>query len=276
MLSGKQERLPYSLSRWTDLPAAKWDWFQSQLDQGSMVGFDPRTAVPVQWSLAPEDVFGLVFWTKNPTNLIRNAAQLKKYPLVIHMTLTGWDEVEKGAPSVQEGLELMKEAANTFGAQNVTWRFSPIPDVPDVLQRFATMAHVVESIGVTEVYLAFLQENDLLPENRPGRVRRELLHQMAAATSLYLQLCNEDRTLVGEPPHYPHINLGYGICESGSRFRDVKRAPPTTEGCGCSLAVDPFTINETCTIGCGYCYAADKTLAPKKRNTTKTHLPVLP
>jgi sulfatase maturation enzyme AslB (radical SAM superfamily) len=84
-------------------------------------------------------------------------------------------------------------------------------------------------------------------------------------------------------------NLASGICESGERFAVIppvdptnlltsvlrqERALPPREGCGCALAVDPFTINETCTMGCSYCYAADKSLASKKRNTTKFSLPL--
>lgn len=278
MHSGKQERLPYSLSRWTDLPAAKWDWFEQQLEQGFMIGFDPRTAVPGIWSLKPDDTYGLVFWTKNPTNLIRNASRLQKFPLVIHMTLTGWTEVEKGAPDIQEGLKLMQEAATVFGAHRVTWRFSPIPQTDDALDRFAKIAEGVETIGVREVYLAFLQENDLLPETRSARIRKELLRQMAGRTKLHLMLCNEDQSLSKELARNLPENLYNGVCESGLRFGTTGYGvdAPKTEGCGCALAVDPFTINETCTMGCQYCYAADKALSPKKRNTTKRHLTVIP
>lgn len=284
MQSGKREKLPYSLSRWTDLPAAKWAWFEKQLDQGWMTGFDPRTAVPSKWSLLPADTYGLIFWTKNPTNLIANADRLKKYEqrFVIHMTLTGWEEVEKGAPSLEEGIELMAKAAETFHPSQVTWRFSPVPAVPDVVDRFAKIAEAVEKMGITEVYLAFLQENDLLPERRPARVRKELLKQMASTTKLYLDLCNEDRTLKDERNNNGDArrmmpNLSSGICESGARFAPTNYAVdmPKAEGCGCALAVDPFTINETCTMGCTYCYAADKTLSPKKRNTTKGLLKVI-
>lgn len=282
MLSGKREKLPYSLSRWTDLPASKWAWFEQQLDQGYMVGFDPRTAVPTKWSLAPRDTYGLIFWTKNPANLIANADRIKSYPFVIHMTLTGWEEVEKGAPTLEEGVELMAKAAEVFHPSRITWRFSPVPAVQDVVERFAKIAAAVEKIGVTEVYLAFLQENDLMPERRPPRVRKELLKQMSVRTKLNLLLCNEDRTLSDERTGNGGArritpNLGMGICESGARFAPTNYAVdmPKAEGCGCALAVDPFTINETCTMGCSYCYAADKTLAPKKRNTTKGVLKVI-
>lgn len=273
--NGKREQLPYSLSRWTDLPAAKWDWFKTQLDRGYFIGFDPTTAIPAQWSLDPHHTFGLIFWTKNPKNLIADADTLKRFPLVVHMTLTGWSEVEKGAPSLQEGLDLMAEAVDTFGPHRVTWRCSPVPMTPDVVERFAKMAESVEKMGISDVYLAFLQENDLLPEGRPERVRREALFQMARTTKLQLLLCEEDSTL-RDTSHLP-FNLDYGVCESGLRFAATAREEHQSgkEGCGCSLAVDPFTINESCTMGCSYCYAADKSLAVKKHNTTRIHLPVV-
>lgn len=277
LYSGRQEHLPYSLSRWTDLPAAKWDWFKSQLDQGKMRAFDPRNAVPVEWSLAPSDTMGLIFWTKNPENLIRDKALLEPYKLVIHMTLTGWEEVEKGAPSLSEGISLMRRAVDAFGPERVTWRFSPVPLVDDVLDRFERMASVISLFGLKDVYVAFLQENDLMPETRARRTRVELLKQMALRVSgLQVLLCNEDRSLQDES--CKPRNLQSGVCESGWRFAPLGRMnarPVAAEGCGCALAVDPFTINESCTMGCAYCYAADKSLAPKKQNTTKFSLPLI-
>lgn len=277
MFSGRIEKLPYSLSRWTDLPAAKWPWFETQLDQGWMVGFDPRTALPSKWSLAPADVFGLVFWTRNPTNLIVHADRLRDYPLVIHLTLTGWAEVEKGAPGIEEGLALMRDTVAIFGPSRVVWRFSPVPAVDDVIDRFERIAQTAVELGLTEVFTAFLQENDLLPETRRPRMRSELLRQLAVRShGLRVSLCNEDRTLDLGTRMGPN-NLGRAICESGRRFAKSEYMvdSPPSEGCGCALAVDPFTINESCTMGCAYCYAADKSLAPKKHNTTKS-LPVLP
>lgn len=268
MNSGKAEKLLYSFSRWTDVPAAKWGWFFNQLVQGHFVGFDPRTAVPSKWSLKPADTYGLVFWTKDPTNLIKEAHRLRAFPLVIHLTLTGWTEVEKGAPGLAQGITLMRETVEAFGPDRVVWRFSPVPLVDDVLERFRDIAVEAVEVGLKEVFLSFLQENDFQFETRPPRVRSELMRQMAALVpDLEVKLCAEDRTVLGGP-----ANLGHGICEPGSRFMGPGVPnPPPTEGCGCALAVDPFTVNESCTLGCQYCYAADQSLSPRKRNTTKKH-----
>lgn len=278
MNKGRPEKLSYSFSRWTDVPLAKWEWFQEQLDQGWFIGFDPRTAFPGKWSLAPEDTYGLVFWTKDPTRLILEAERLKRYPLVIHVTLTGWEEVEKGAPDIERGIFVLGEAVKAFGPENVVWRFSPVPLVEDSVERFEYIAAEAEQMGLKEVFLSFLQQNDLMPETRAPRVRLELMKQMAArAHGLQVRLCAEDQSVTLTNPR-PE-NLWHGVCESGRRFTpdpDSLYNGPPTEGCGCALAVDPFTVNESCTLGCKYCYAADKDLSPRKRNTTKRALKVLP
>lgn len=238
-----------------------------------MLAFDPRTAIPGHWSLRPEDTLGMVFWTRDARNLVSAAAQLAPYKVAIHFTLTGWREVEKRSPSIELGLDIFSRTAEAFGPENMTWRFSPVPDVPDVVERFERIARGVASTGVTDVFLSFLQENDLMPEQRPKASRVALMKDLAGAShGLNVLLCNEDSSLQGEL-ECPS-NLGPGICESGARFGVAGEAPPPSEGCGCALAVDPFTRNESCHLGCEYCYAADRTSAPKKRNTTK-HLPVM-
>jgi len=264
--SGKAEGLLYSLSRWTDLPAAKWGWLTRQLQQGWMVGFDPRTAVPSRWSLAPEDTLGLVFWTRDPTNLIANPHLVKAHHLVVHMTLTGWHEVEHGAPGIEKGLDLMRGLVDTFGAENVVWRFSPVPAVKDAVTRFGQIARSVEALGVNKLYVAFLQPNDLMPEGRSVGARQELLRQMAGVTGLTVRVCQADKTLVGFPLHTTP-NVGYGVCEDGRHF--ASPGVRSTEDCGCALAVDPFTVTESCTMGCSYCYSANENISPCKRDTTK-------
>lgn len=264
IFSGKSEGLLYSLSRWTDLPAAKWRWFRERLNQGFMLGVDPRTALPKLWSLDPKDTLGLVFWTKNPTNLIEDARELEAYPWVAHITLTGWTEVEHGAPNIKWGLRRLGEAVDTFGPDHIVWRFSPVPVVPDVFSRFERIAREVQSMGLRRVYVAFLQENDRVVDPRPIEERQDLLRRMSDV-GLDIFVCKDDLVLRGleQTPR-----LRYGVCEDGSRFttrfRDIE-----TEGCGCALAVDPFSINEACSMGCEFCYAADLSLAEEKRDTTK-------
>lgn len=261
MQTGRQENLPYSLSRWTDVPHAKWGWFKRVLAAGQMLGVDGRTGIPGMWSLRPEDTLGLVFWTKNPANLIRDRALLAGHRVRVHVTLTGWQEVEKGAPDIEEGVRLIGAAVDAFGPDAVAWRFSPIPMLPthDVLARFWTIAQGVRAAGLRRVYVSFLHDNDLMPETRAGDARRALLLNLAERVEDFnLVSCQVD-------PTGPVGTVRKGVCEDGSSF-----APGLDKDtCGCALTVDPFTVNESCTMGCRYCYAADRTLARIRRNTTR-------
>lgn len=284
LLSGKREGIPYSLSRWTDVPGAKWPWFREALAAGAMVAFDPRTAVPGRWSLAPEDTLGLVFWTKDPSNLLKDRELLRAYQVKVHVTVTGWVEVEKGAPDLMSGARLLRETVEVFGSQNVTWRFSPVPilPMPELLERFFTIA-THAGTGLSEVFVSFLQTNDLMPESRDADQRRATLVEMAKVVKplgLKVALCNEDRSPLGAD------NLVRGICAPplvpthpretfGEGRKSAEIIIPQVEGCGCVLMADPFTINESCTFGCTYCYASDKGLADKKRNTTRRSLEVV-
>lgn len=258
--NGSDEHLPYSLSRWTDVPAAKWTWFRQRLDAGWFIGIDPATGIPDKWSLTPRTTEELVFWTKDPTNLIHDQALLTPYRVKVHVTVTGWEEEERGAPSLEEGAELLRIAASVY---DVTWRFSPVPVVEDVLPRFTSILDVASKAGLDRVFLSFLQPNDLVPETRTQQQRSNLMLRMAAAAlqkGVKVLLCNEDSGL-----EETHPNLSRGICAPS---RSAKK-----ERCGCSLAVDPFTQNEACVFNCSYCYASEKATAHKKRNTTR-HLPI--
>jgi hypothetical protein len=265
-LSGKEAGVPYSLSRWTDLPASqsKWDWFKKCLASNKMVAIDPRSGIPKTWSLYPQDTAGLVFWTKNPTNLLKDRELIRSYKVAVHMTATGWEEVEKGAPTLEESGVLMVKAAKAF--KTVYWRFSPIPQLPEteLLRRFQRLLAYAHIARVKRVYFSFLQENDEMPETRTVEERFRILNDLAEearAFGVEPMLCDNDKSFEARQGLFQT-----GACVPPSDFvSDVH-----TDNCGCATMVDPFSINESCSYGCRYCYAADKSLSPKKRNTTKS------
>lgn len=265
--SGRAEGIPYSLSRWTDLPAAKWGWFESCLAAKQMVAFDPRSAAPGEWSLAPEDTLGLVFWTKNPTNLVANRGLLAPYNVTVHVTATGWSEVERGAPSLDEAGRLLVETAHAF--RKVYWRFSPIPSLPtiDLLHRFRRLLDYAARASLSQVFVAYLQANDRLPETRSPSARFDLLNEMADVAEnfgVHVVLCKDDHSFEG----WQGAQFLIEPCVQPVDFGGQEHVQ--LENCGCVLMVDPFTINEACQYDCAYCYAHDQSLSAKKRNTTRS------
>jgi len=280
MKTGRAENLPYSLSRWTDICAGdKWAWFEQQIDQGYMVAFDPRSAFPYRWSLQPADVLGLVFWTKNPEPLAKWAKlNRQRYSMRAHVTITGWHEVEWKVPPLSEVLFHTRQLADALGPDRVVWRFSPVPMIPDeqVVARFEQIAQGLEW-HVNKVYVSFLQENDRMPEKRSPEQRAKLMIRLSAIAKRYgivMQVCREESTPLPGPTQHNGLTtyVTHGVCEDGSMFAPVTE--PVKEGCGCAICVEPFTINEACTYGCQYCYSADESLSPLKRDTTK-RLPLL-
>ncbi len=266
LLSGVAEGVPYSLSRWTDVPASKWPWFEACLEARQMVAFDPRSAAPRVWSLRPEDTLGLVFWTKNPKNLLEHRKMLEPYRVSVHVTATGWEEVEKGAPSIDEAGKLLVRTARVFG--KTYWRFSPIPILPDkdLLSRFQRLLGYASIAALNRVFVSFLQPNDRIPETREPAERFALLNQLtdeARAFGVKVILCKDDKSLSS----FRRAHFSVGPCVNPVDFGGQKRVH--SENCGCALMVDPFTINEACHFGCAYCYAADRTLSERKRNTTR-------
>jgi hypothetical protein len=255
LLSGVAEGIPYSLSRWTDLPRSKWGWFEACLKSNKMVAFDPRTTAPGVWSLAPEDTLGLVFWTKNPTNLILSQKALSEYEVTVHMTATGWAEVEKGAPSLQEAGKLLVRASQAFST--VYWRFSPVPLLPEaeLFRRFQRLLGYASIAGLNQVFVSFLQPNDKLPETRSVSERFDLLNVLSEEAKEFgvkVVLCRDDRTL--------------GACQGAHQFETGACVDPVDfggqgkvhlENCGCVLMVDPFTLNESCHYACSYCLAPE-------------------
>jgi DNA repair photolyase len=235
-----------------------------------MIAFDPKLGVPSVWSLAPRDTLALVFWTKDPSKLIASQLRLQPYNVIVHMTATGWREVEPGAPTLEESGRLLVEACRAFS--RVHWRFSPIPLVPDqlVLERFKRLLEYAVRAGRPEVFVSFLQPNDMLPETRSATARFDLLNRLAEEANpagLQVLLCKDDRTL----DDWQGAQYGLAPCVPVSDF-GAQGLP--MEACECVIMVDPFTINESCSYGCQYCYAGDKTLAVRKRNSIRG-LPVV-
>jgi len=262
--SGLNEGVPYSLSRWTDIPAAKWEWLTNSLKVGKMQAFDARVGIPDWWSLRPEDTHSLVFWTKFPKNMVTGYEILRPYNVKAHVTITGWSEVEHAVPNPQVVTDWTRSLSSLIGKENLTWRFSPVPllESDALYQRFEYIAARMRGY-TTEVFLSFLQPNDLINETRGLATQLTIMENLASiaeGAGIRVKLCNDNKIDTGSR----HPNLASGVCVpcEGEKM-------PQAEACGCAIMVDPFTMNESCVFGCEFCYVADKSLAAKKVNTTK-------
>lgn len=144
-----------SASRSTDIPAFYADWFFNRLKKGYSAWTNPFNGVKSYVSYA--NTRFIVFWSKNPENLIPHLDYLKERNIncYIQYTLNDYDfeKLEKGVPPVAKRIETFKALVNKLGKGYVIWRFDPLLltdtiDVDLLLKKIEGIA--TQLIGYTE------------------------------------------------------------------------------------------------------------------------------
>ena len=87
-----------SASRRTDIPAFYADWFINRLNAGYCLVKNPFNPAQIKRiSLLPEDVDGIVLWTKNAAPLLPEISRLEKFQYYFQHTVTPYrSDIEKG------------------------------------------------------------------------------------------------------------------------------------------------------------------------------------
>ena len=117
-----------SASRSTDIPAFYADWFFKRLKKGYSGWTNPFNGVKSYVSYA--NARFIVFWSKNPENLLSYLDYLheKGINCYIQFTLNDYDaeHLEKGVPKTAERIETFKALVDKLGRGRVIWRFDPL------------------------------------------------------------------------------------------------------------------------------------------------------
>jgi len=80
-----------SVSRRTDVPNYYSDWFVNRIKEGFLYVRNPMNAHQIsRIDLSPDVVDCIVFWTKNPANMMEKLECLKDYVYYFQFTLTGY------------------------------------------------------------------------------------------------------------------------------------------------------------------------------------------
>lgn len=114
-----------SVSRRTDIPNYYSDWFLTRIKEGFLYVRNPMNAHQIsRIDLSPEVVDCIVFWTKNPANMIEKLEDLQKYMYYFQFTLTGYGkDVEPNLPNKREELiPTFKRLSEKIGKERVIWR----------------------------------------------------------------------------------------------------------------------------------------------------------
>lgn len=262
-----------SVSRRCDIPATHASWFLHCLRTGRASFTHPYTRARLTVSLAPQDVIGFVFWSKDFSNFHEVLAEVRSrgYLFYCLYTITGLGEpFERHATSVDDRIHDFQKLADHFGPDCVVWRFDPIVLTPtittrDTLMRFAEIARRLSSCTRTCI-VSFVQQyphvqrrlatRGVQLDDPPFEEKQRLLQQMANVACYYgisLHVCCQDEFVTG-PIKKAH-------CVDIWRFRQLALAPlpnvprqPSRPHCGCSASIDIGSYH-ACPHACLYCYA---------------------
>lgn len=280
-----------SASRRTDIPAFFGDWFMKRIEEGyfhRVNPFNPKQVSAI--SLQPDDVEGIVFWTKNPRPFFKhlNSLEAKGYGFYFQYTLNDYTTLlEPHLPSVEKRVDAFKELSTRIGPERVIWRYDPIivsnlTPVSYHIEKLETLARQLQGYtqrmvisfmdfyGKTENKIKKLQQKESIlftdisaPEY--AEALNSLVHEISRIGAKYgmkVETCSEAMDL-------DHFGITHGSCVDAELISKLGKNPSMKKdknqrgSCLCVESVDVGVYN-TCKFNCLYCYAVQSEQAVNK------------
>lgn len=258
-----------SASRRTDIPAFYSDWLMERLKAGYVLVRNPMNHAQIsRITLSPDIVDCIVFWTKDPQNMLDKLPVLDKmgYRYYFQFTLTPYDKtIEKNLRDQTEIESTFIELSRDIGSERVIWRYDPIIlnhqiDIAFHKEQFERLCEKLYPYTKT-VIISFVDMYHKLKTNLIHEITIDemielsaFIGQTAAKYDLTARACCEafDFTLYGiQQSHCIDAQLIERICGGAL---DIKQDKFQRANCGCVQSIDIGAYN-TCVNGCVYCYA---------------------
>ncbi|WP_425448846.1 DUF1848 domain-containing protein [Dethiothermospora halolimnae] len=267
-----------SVSRRTDILAFYCDWFFNRLKEGYVLVRNPMNYRQVsKIKLTPEVIDCIVFWTKDPTNIIKNLDKLNKYNYYFQVTINPYDKkIEKNVPMKKNIIKSFKFLSEKIGREKVIWRYDPILLTKDIdiayhEKYFEVLASRLYGytdkcvISFIDLYtkikrnMKYINQEDINYEKM--LFIGEKLSKIASKYNITIESCSEKINL-------SRVGINHGKCIDGELISrivnqklEIKKDKNQRELCGCIASIDIGTYN-TCDYGCLYCYAnfSDKSI----------------
>jgi len=246
-----------SSSRRTDLPACYADWLVNRLHAGYCMVKNPYNPTQIKRvSLLPEDVDGIVMWTKSAAPLLPKLSSLEPYKHYFQYTITPYHAgIENGLADKKNVIAAFIELSRHT---RVIWRYDPIIITPKYtheyhVRAFAKLCQLLA--GSTEkCVISFATAYKHVAKNLAAVGHMELSAEEKLRLAAGLQrIANEhDITLCA---CCEELGLQSVSCIDASLFNTIApRDKYQREGCNCSASIDIGAYN-SCMNGCLYCYA---------------------
>ena len=217
---------------------------------------------------------GIVFWTKDPRNLVTHSGLrkvIRDFPTILQLTITGMAGTiwEPAVPTPHVLADSLTELATMLPTGAIVWRFDPIIDTADLFSRFDyvyrllmnTMGNPCELItSFVDAYAKVVSRLACAGMRLPSTSRArqaEIIRKLRHLSGLDIHLCCEPE-LLGLDGVKP------ACCMDAERFDRIYGisfgALPKDRGqrksCNCMRSTDIGSYQQTCGHGCLYCYAS--------------------
>lgn len=261
-----------SVSRRTDIPNYYSDWFITRIKEGFLYVRNPMNAHQIsKIDLSPEVIDCIVFWTKNPANMIDKLEDLQKYMYYFQFTLTGYGkDVEPNLPNKREELiPTFKRLSGKIGKERVIWRYDPIL----ISKRYTINYHLkaFEEIAgslaayTEKVVISFVDlYSKTLRNTRELDIRQITNEEMIEVAGEMAQIASKYNLIIetcAEQINLQEAGIQHGSCIDKKLIERLlgckliaEKDKNQREACGCFESVEVGAYN-TCLNGCKYCYA---------------------
>ncbi len=261
-----------SVSRRTDIPNYYSEWFLNRIKEGFLYVRNPMNMHQIsKINISPDVVDCIVFWTKNPENMMKQLDGLKDYMYYFQFTLTGYDkDMEPNIPDKNDKLiTIFQTLSEKIGKERVIWRYDPI-----LINKKYTMEYHKKVFGEIACSLAGYTERVVISfvdlyEKTQRKTKGLELEKMTYDTMNYLakeivKIASNNHMIVetcAEEIELKEIGVQHGSCIDKSLIerllgcKIIGEKDKNQRGeCGCLESVEVGTYN-TCFNGCKYCYA---------------------
>jgi hypothetical protein len=278
------------VSRRTDIPAFYTEWFFNRLKEGYVLVRNPMNYRQVsRVILSPSVIDCIVFWTKDPTNMLDKLDLLSEYKYYFQITINPYDKtIERNVPSKKIIIESFKALSGQIGKEKTIWRYDPIilTDKIDMQYHYKCFDMLASRLeGYTDLcIISFVDLYKKSERNMSGMniTPVDSLKMLEIGTRLSetghkhgikIESCSE-------PVDLSSVGIGHARCidyQLISRITGqnihINKDKNQRDVCGCAESIDIGAYN-TCKHGCLYCYAnySDKTV----KNNILYHDPCSP
>ncbi len=254
----------------------------NRLRAGNCKMVNPYGKQVYQIDLSPENVDGIVFWTKNIRPFLKYLPAVKRigYPFIIQYTVTGYPrQLESYVVDPRLSIAAIQQIGRAYGPEIVVWRYDPIilSSLTTFEWHLSTFERFARSLaGATnEVVISFAQiyrktqrnmdkaaeEQGFSWEEHKSEgieVRRELVRhfvELARNQGIALSVCSQSTFLDIEGVREARcIDADRLERVSGKSLRNKTPQKGTRKECRCYASKD-IGEYDTCPHGCVYCYA---------------------